>query len=184
MTPLEFVRFMATPGGMIATQDAAKLLRSAGPEDDDAELIERVAEIGFPHWAARKIFHKVLRRQPTVFCRTCRGRFKPRPEVMFERMDCTKCSEKQKTPERIKQDRARGEAIRATYTGKLTRPKECSVCGSHHHLHMHHPDYDRPLYVVCLCARCHQKEHQHLRREGLQNSKSCATHSASSETVS
>lgn len=45
----------------------------------------------------------------------------------------------------------------ALKTGELTKPKKCSACGSSAPLHGHHEDYDKPLEVEWLCAKCHRK---------------------------
>src|ERR1043165_628420 len=35
----------------------------------------------------------------------------------------------------------------------------CERCGSIDNLHMHHPDYTKPLLVVTLCNPCHEVAH-------------------------
>ncbi len=37
--------------------------------------------------------------------------------------------------------------------------ESCSKCGSKQNLHRHHPDYDKKLSVVILCAKCHSRFH-------------------------
>lgn len=54
----------------------------------------------------------------------------------------------------------------AILQGTLVRPDKCSSCGKaalfakdgRPLIQAHHPDYDRPLYVVWLCTKCHRKE--------------------------
>ena len=48
-----------------------------------------------------------------------------------------------------------GNALR---DGKLTR-SSCLFCGETKHVHAHHRDYSRPLDVIWLCAKCHQRLH-------------------------
>lgn len=39
------------------------------------------------------------------------------------------------------------------------RKDKCESCGNSEDLHMHHPDYNKPLEVVTLCRNCHEYEH-------------------------
>jgi hypothetical protein len=48
-----------------------------------------------------------------------------------------------------------GHAVRE---GLLKRGP-CVVCGSTKNVQFHHPTYDRPLFVVLLCAADHQRVH-------------------------
>lgn len=48
--------------------------------------------------------------------------------------------------------------LRAIARGFLVRPSACSKCGKGCCPHGHHPDYDKPVEVVWLCAACHRKE--------------------------
>ena len=41
----------------------------------------------------------------------------------------------------------------------------CERCGSSNHLHRHHPNYNKPLFVIGLCRKCHIKEHVKLRAQ-------------------
>lgn len=53
-----------------------------------------------------------------------------------------------------------GNAVR---NGKLTKPKECSVCGEFkpsRQIHAHHHDYTKPIDVTWLCSYCHKQEHK------------------------
>lgn len=43
--------------------------------------------------------------------------------------------------------------------GKVQRGP-CSRCGTTKNVHGHHEDYDRPLDVIWLCARCHRLRHR------------------------
>lgn len=52
----------------------------------------------------------------------------------------------------------------AVKTGKLIKPKECSICGdSTQRIHGHHEDYSKPLDVIWLCQPCHYKAHGKLQ---------------------
>jgi hypothetical protein len=39
--------------------------------------------------------------------------------------------------------------------------RQLCLCGAGK-AHMHHPDYDHPLLIAFLCARCHRREHTGL----------------------
>lgn len=47
----------------------------------------------------------------------------------------------------------------AVETGKIKKPKVCSLCRRLTKIHGHHPDYNKPLAVVWCCASCHRKIH-------------------------
>lgn len=51
----------------------------------------------------------------------------------------------------------------------LIEREPCKVCGARG-TDGHHPDYDRPMYVIWLCRRHHIAEHQRLAK--LDNSPS------------
>jgi hypothetical protein len=46
----------------------------------------------------------------------------------------------------------------AIRNGSLIR-LPCIVCQETEHVHAHHKDYNKPLEVEWLCARCHSKQH-------------------------
>ena len=58
------------------------------------------------------------------------------------------------TAEQRKKDRVRSYAYKYKQRGKLL-PKSCFICGAKR-VQMHHPDYDRPLFVLWLCRRHHR----------------------------
>jgi hypothetical protein len=55
-------------------------------------------------------------------------------------------------------NRAQRAVSYALSTGKLTR-MPCELCGTEAHVHAHHSDYSKPLFVKWLCARCHHRLH-------------------------
>ena len=60
-------------------------------------------------------------------------------------------------PERAVAWNLLGAAVRR---GKVKKPASCPRCGtSDYRIEAHHPDYNKPLEVVWLCARCHSAEH-------------------------
>ena len=52
---------------------------------------------------------------------------------------------------------------RAILKGTITRIP-CEVCGDEKS-HAHHEDYDKPLYVMWLCAEHHSARHQQLKED-------------------
>lgn len=58
-----------------------------------------------------------------------------------------------KNPEKYK---ARTMVSNAVRDGVLTRPENCSECGSAGRIEGHHSDYFKPLDVVWLCFACHR----------------------------
>ena len=41
----------------------------------------------------------------------------------------------------------------------IPKAGRCQQCGYKGRLDGHHPDYTRPLFIIWLCRRCHQREH-------------------------
>lgn len=60
---------------------------------------------------------------------------------------------RERHPQRVK---AQAEAGRNRK--KLLR-EACESCGSTGRLHMHHPDYSKPLEVLTVCMPCHELIH-------------------------
>lgn len=58
-----------------------------------------------------------------------------------------------------KQKLAQGAVKRAVAKGVLIPPTECSRCNTPCKPRAHHPDYDKPLEVIWLCASCHNDVH-------------------------
>ena len=77
---------------------------------------------------------------------------------------CKVCDNK-RTASRDKKDptksRAKQAVLRAVQSGKLTRPIECSFCGTKGDVEGHHPSYERSqwLEVEWLCSLCHMDIH-------------------------
>lgn len=76
-----------------------------------------------------------------------------------------KASEKyiQNNPKKRKAHIIIGNAVR---DGKIVKASRCEVCGSDSALTGHHDDYDLPLEVRWLCAKCHIAWHKE-NGEGL-----------------
>ena len=65
-------------------------------------------------------------------------------------------AERENHPTRVS---ARKKVHYALKTGLLVRPDRCEGCGSSTKVQAHHEDYERPLSVRWLCARCHKSTH-------------------------
>lgn len=61
-----------------------------------------------------------------------------------------------KYPEKYKAHRAVNNALAQ---GKMKKPDTCSRCTNTENIQGHHEDYNKPLEVIWLCAKCHAKEH-------------------------
>lgn len=58
---------------------------------------------------------------------------------------------------------AQRKVRRAVRSGKLIRPMHCEICGENTKAHGHHEDYNKPLEVIWMCAKCHLYHHQKYR---------------------
>ena len=47
----------------------------------------------------------------------------------------------------------------AIKSGRVVKPKTCSMCGAGGRIHGHHPNYSETLEVVWVCHGCHLKIH-------------------------
>ena len=59
-------------------------------------------------------------------------------------------------PERISANSKVGRAIKS---GKIIKPKCCSICGKECKTVAHHYDYSKPLDVIFVCQSCHKRIH-------------------------
>lgn len=166
MTPKEYLAFLRSPAGILAVRDAAKILRGASPEDEDADLLERIKACGLPQSAAVRVFWHTTYRFAPLTCRSCEKVFKPKSKRTIDWPWCHQCRKGPETPEEKFKNRARRLASQALDCGKIQR-QPCQSCGTDRDLHMHHPDYSRPRYVIWLCRNCHTEEHKRVARETI-----------------
>lgn len=61
---------------------------------------------------------------------------------------------------------AHGQVGRAVKKGTLTK-KPCEKCSGTLRVQAHHNDYSKPLDVVWLCKRCHERQHMLLAGKSL-----------------
>jgi hypothetical protein len=54
--------------------------------------------------------------------------------------------------------RAHYAVSNAIRDGRLFK-QPCTICGGVENIHAHHRDYSKPLDVVWLCVKCHQRIH-------------------------
>jgi hypothetical protein len=52
----------------------------------------------------------------------------------------------------------------AILCGRIIKPNKCTRCPSTVNIQGHHPDYDKPLDVIWLCAICHKLEHKKIHQ--------------------
>jgi len=57
---------------------------------------------------------------------------------------------------------ARSAVAYALKTGRLVKPKTCSVCKKKKKIEAHHKDYSKKLVVKWVCRRCHFDLHKKL----------------------
>jgi len=62
----------------------------------------------------------------------------------------------QRYPEK---DRSGKLLRKAVKKGKIKKPNECEKCKDNGKLQGHHEDYTKPLEVIWLCKKCHNKIH-------------------------
>lgn len=67
------------------------------------------------------------------------------------------------TPEQKKKDNCRSYAGTYFHRGFI-KQRPCNSCGDKNS-QMHHEDYDRPLWVVWFCRKCHLALHREENEE-------------------
>ncbi len=65
----------------------------------------------------------------------------------------------------LHKDNAKCKAKYAERTGRLVNPGKCEKCPSAKNIQKHHDDYDKPLDVRWLCAKCHCRHHAEMRKK-------------------
>jgi hypothetical protein len=63
--------------------------------------------------------------------------------------------------------RARIKLCNAVKQGAVLKPSVCSQCGHSGYIEAHHTDYERPLDVIWLCKKCHNKTRRVVSSSGL-----------------
>jgi protein-arginine kinase activator protein McsA len=92
------------------------------------------------------------------------ARFNSTPEGK-EKIALRRKSYRAKYPDKYRATNAVNNALR---DGKIERPDACQLCGNDAHLHAHHHDYDKPLEIVWVCARCHMRHHHALEDHAIE----------------
>lgn len=83
-----------------------------------------------------------------------------RPEVKRRIRDIS-AKWRRDNPDGYRAETAVNNAVR---DGRLAKPKTCGQCGGGGRLHAHHEDYNKPLDVRWMCARCHHLMHAAERK--------------------
>ena len=94
-------------------------------------------------------------------------RYFQRPEV--KKRQAAKQREYARNPLLRMRHEARWQVSRKIKTGELVRPKTCSSCKERGDIQSHHPDYYKPLDILWLCRKCHQKITDALNYRGTNN---------------
>jgi phosphotransacetylase len=109
------------------------------PEQERDRYVKRMIKIHGPDW------------KPHV-------KLTPEQRIQAKKDRQKRKKEKQKTdPQARRKNLARKRLQKAVSLGKIQK-LHCMVCGSVD-VEGHHPDYDRPLDVVWLCAEHHRQTH-------------------------
>jgi hypothetical protein len=116
------------------------------PPDIPQSRLDAVAE-------RTRLLQKLWRAQNPDKCREYARRRRAKDPHHKQRWD-------EEHPEIAAARQAARDAVKAGYL--IRQP--CVVCGGVDNIEGHHPDYDRPLEVVWLCAPCHRDEHARLRK--------------------
>ena len=53
----------------------------------------------------------------------------------------------------------------AIRSGKIRKPKNCTMCNEEVRMYGHHTDYYKPLDVIWVCQVCHKKLHKELNED-------------------
>lgn len=84
---------------------------------------------------------------------------KEAPRTISNRKFCKECYRIKSNKDSLlraklykKEKNARLQALR-----KVPITKNCEQCDSKENLQRHHPDYNKPLQVIILCAKCHYR---------------------------
>lgn len=131
------------------------------------------------HCRAQKLVSEFYRNRSTVdgyeyACKTCSKKMGVKyRRANIEKVQVTKAAWRKRNPDKerayhkkwrisgndsyVRGDGARHAVLRAIKNGVLVR-QPCSVCGEKKS-QAHHPDYGKPLSVVWLCTRHHQRTH-------------------------
>ncbi len=98
--------------------------------------------------------------------------YRRRPEVISKAIERTK---KYNTyPENKIKIMARFILRNRVKSGKIMK-SNCAICGNEK-VQGHHPDYNKPLCVIWLCAKCHKQEHLRLNKEKLKQTAKIGAH--------
>lgn len=73
----------------------------------------------------------------------------------------------------IKKVKARNIIAGLLRKKELIRPNRCSICNILHlKIEAHHPDYDKPYYIIWVCPKCHRNLHNPNKNEKYEQRKS------------
>ncbi len=94
------------------------------------------------------------------WCRACLGRERGKYYQLEKNTETYRLRHIKSQAKYIAKNREVSKAHLAARLNKdVIKKSECENCGVAEKLHMHHPDYSKPLEVVTLCVPCHEVAH-------------------------
>jgi len=95
-------------------------------------------------------------------CKVCRNVKKDKTQKLDKYTNTARLAEQRYAANNKAKRQAKNAVRQALKDGRLIKT-DCEHCGSNVNIEGHHPDYSKPLYVIWLCIKCHNKEHKRLR---------------------
>lgn len=101
-----------------------------------------------------------LRSGYNSWCKSCNNESGRRLMVKGRKLETYKISHREGQRKYVANNPEKDRAHRlARYHKEKLLKAECEQCGAAGKLHMHHPDYSKPLEVMTLCISCHELIH-------------------------
>lgn len=106
-----------------------------------------------------RVFYKLQER----CCSWCDKTYIPKVnKSIYCSRNCNAHANSYKYPIKRKARKLLGYAISS---GLVIKSDHCEICFSNSNIHGHHEDYNKPLEVLWVCAKCHKGIHKKIRAE-------------------